>query len=307
MAFRRAAGNRDYGAPNPIDLSSAVSSDMLDTDVDAMISSAKQAGYPREAFANSQLALVVAQVRFPALARFEDADARLRFQDALRREYPLFREERRLDLLFRGGYESPQTKPGDEVLRFSSIDRDWSLVLANDLVALECRRFSVIEEYLVHLRDVWRAVVAYFDPRYQLRASLRFVNELRNPKWLAYSEWRDVLNPALIGFDPATQFGGVVSHTISEFVLQINAEENLVMRRGFLRGTTIPPIDEKQRGNDGPFYLIDIEYASGRNGDFELDPSPRLATYNLAIHDVFRWSIERPDNDVLITYLRTPQ
>ncbi len=271
-----------------------------------IFSAAQQASYRREAFANSQLALVVAQVRFPVVTRFEDADARLRFQDALRRDYPLFREERRLDLLFRAGYESLQTQPGGEVLRFTSIDYAWSLVIASDLIALECRGFTVIEEYVSRVRELWRTFVAYFDPRYQVRSSLRFVNELRHRDWTTYADWRNVLNPALIGFDPSAMFGGVVSHTISEFVLQVAEEENVIMRRGFLRGTTIPPIADKQRVADSAFYLLDIEYASSRRGDFELDPSPRLSSYNQFLHDMFRWSIERPDNDALISHLRTP-
>lgn len=261
-------------------------------------------GYARERFANSQLGLVVAQVRFAPLARFDDADARVRFQDALRRDYPLFARQRRVDIRMRAGDE-PRAEPGDEVLRYSSIDYDWSLILGNDLVALECRSFTVMEDFLERLRDIWKALVAHFDPRYQLRTSLRFVNELRNPDWSTYSEWRAVLNKSLIGFDPGEQFGGVVSHTIGEFALMRENDERVMMRRGFLRGTTIAPIDgDTRKLVEGPFYLIDNDYLSSRRGDFELDPSERFMRYNNFLHNMFRWAIARDDNEELLKFLR---
>lgn len=262
-------------------------------------------GYKRERFVNSQLGLVVAQVRFPPLSRFDDSDARKRFQDALRRDYPLFARQRRVDIRLRAGDE-PRAEPGDEVLRYSSIDYDWSLILGNDLVALECRSFTMMEDFLEHLRDIWKALVAHFDPRYQLRSSLRFVNELRNSNWSTYSQWRAVLNKRLIGFDPGEQFGGVVSHTIGEFALMRENDERVMMRRGFLRGTTIVPIDgDAKNPSEGPFYLIDNEYLSSSRGDFELDPSERFMRYNNFLHNMFRWAIERDDNEDLLKFLRS--
>ena len=83
---------------------------------------------PHEQMGNPKLALVTAQTRFPSVTRLDERVQDLR--EALRRIYPLFAEERALNIVIRDGRADPEE--GGRVLRFSSIDMLWSAVVSED-------------------------------------------------------------------------------------------------------------------------------------------------------------------------------
>jgi uncharacterized protein (TIGR04255 family) len=256
--------------------------------------------FQREAFENHQLAQVVAQTRFPTLTRFTDAGRMQQFQEALRRDYPLYSEDTAVNIVF--GAEGVKTDRGARFLRFTSLDGFWSVVLSADFVALESRRYSDIDSFILRIAGVWREVARLFDPQYQTRVGLRFVNELRVPDGNGYERWRELLNPKVIGFDAAATFGGSVSHTIAETLVQ-RPDGQLLVRRGFLRGTTIPPL-AGSTAETGPFYLLDIDYFDATHGAFEPAPSDRLRQYDDFLYRIFRWVI---GDEELYRYLKGAQ
>jgi uncharacterized protein (TIGR04255 family) len=250
-----------------------------------------------EAFENHQLAQVIAQTRFPPLTRFTDAARMQELQEALRRDYPLYSEDTAINVVF--GPEGVKPERGARLLRFTSLDGFWSVVLSADFVALDSRRYSDIDSFTQRIANVWREVARLFDPQYQTRVGLRFINELRVPDGDSYGRWRELLNPELVGFDAGVTFGGSVSHTVAETLVQ-RPDGQLLVRRGFLRGTTVPPLAGSV-AETGPFYLLDIDYFDATHREFEPAPSDRLRQYDDFLYRIFRWVIGDGD---LYRYLK---
>jgi uncharacterized protein (TIGR04255 family) len=253
--------------------------------------------YEREAFQNAQLAQVIAQTRFPPLTRFADPERTQQFREALRRDYPLYGEEAAVNVVF--GPEGVKPDRGARLLRLTSLDGFWSVVLSSDFVALESRRYADIESFILRIASVWREVARIFDPQYQTRVGLRFINEFRVPDGDTYSRWRELLNPKVVGFDAAAIFAGSVTHTIAETLVQ-RPDGQLVVRRGFLRGTTVPPLSGTSV-ETGPFYLLDIDYYDVTHGAFEPAPGDHLREYDEFLYRIFRWMI---GDDELYRYLK---
>lgn len=238
-----------------------------------------------ERIPHAQLALVTAQTRFPAVTRLDERVQDLR--EALRREYPVFADEKALNIVIRDGRAG--TEEGGRVLRFSSIDMHWSVVVSEDYVALETRTYDGISAFAARADEVWRVVDRILNPQYQTRFGFRFVNEFRHPEGDEYATWRRLLNPELLGFDAKSTLGGSVRQTISEVVLDRN-DGQLVMRRGFLRGTTVTPLPGATTPNTG-FFLLDLDYSDSTPGSFDPVPSTRLRAYNTFMYRIFRWAV----------------
>jgi uncharacterized protein (TIGR04255 family) len=259
--------------------------------------------YPREEFENAQLAFVAARVAFPPLTRLQDAAARTRFQEELRREYPLYAEEP----LRRGIIPDAVPTPDQLVYRYSSIDGSWSVVVSSEFAALECRNgYRNIEEMLSRITIVWHEIERNFEPGYQLRLDLRFVNELRHPEWKTYDDWRGLLNPDLMGFDPRNWLLGEVRQTATELLADRGDKTFLLIRRGFLRGSTVKPLTEDAPRKTEEFYLLDFDCYAANAQEFQANPTQMLREFDDVLYQLFRRTIHREDQK-LYRWLKEPK
>jgi uncharacterized protein (TIGR04255 family) len=243
------------------------------------------ADYACERVPNAQLPLVTAQTRFPPVTRLGDRIQEIR--DELRRDYPIFTEEKALALIIKDGKAS--TEESGRILRLTSIDMQWAAVLSDDYIALETRKYDGIRDFGDRVDALWRVINRILDPQYQVRIGFRFINEFRHPDGDEYSTWRRLMNRDLLGFDANGVLGGAVKQTISETILD-REDGQLIMRRGFLRGTTVVPVANAAAPTGG-FYLLDLDYVDSTPGPFEAAPSARLRQYNGFLHSIFRWVI----------------
>lgn len=243
--------------------------------------------YEYESFSNAALELCLVQVRFPVLPRFAEVGYLTNIQEALAEEYPLFGPEQAVNIVVTPQGVS-QTASG-QILRFNDIERRWSVILANDAVSLETRHYSNIQEFTVRFNEVLRLVAIHLKPRLQLRFGLRYVNEFRHRQGDRYEKWRLLLNPDLLGISGRNVLGGTVEQTIGE-VRTKRADGTLLLRHGFLDGTTIAPLAPKTP-QSGPFYLLDLDYYLEAPLPFDPRQTERMRAYNDYIYRVFRWVI----------------
>src|SRR5260221_11257347 len=96
-------------------------------------------------FAKSPLKLVIGQVRFTTLLRFEQRSFIAAFQQAIRDEYPKISREPTvtLQILPTGISQSP----GESQWRLSSRDSLWSVVLGESSLTLESRKYSSMKDF----------------------------------------------------------------------------------------------------------------------------------------------------------------
>lgn len=244
--------------------------------------------YEEVIFNNAALELCLIQVKYPPMQRFADDRYMLDIREALASEYPLVSTEQGMNIVI-----TPQgvsQTPGANMLRFTSIDSHWSVVLTSDFVTLETRHYTSFTELSTRFANVLRSIATHFNPRHLLRFGLRYINEFRHPRGDSYEAWTQLLNPDLLGLGAHGVLGGKVEQSIGE-VLTRRDDGHLLVRHGFLKGSTIlsSPI---YPAKTGPFYLLDLDYYDETPVKFDVEsPIDRMIRYHEIIHSVFRWSI----------------
>jgi uncharacterized protein (TIGR04255 family) len=245
--------------------------------------------YDQVIFNNSCLELCLAQLKYPPVQRFQDDTYMMGIREALATEYPLVTTEQAMSIII-----SPQgaigQAPGANMLRFSSIDSRWSVVLSTEYISLETREYSHVTEFSTRFASILSNVDTHFNPRYQLRFGLRYINEFRHPNGDNYKVWTRLLNPDLLGLGARGVLGGNVEQTIGE-VRTKRSDGSLLVRHGFLQGTTIIPTQNRPP-KAGQFYLLDLDYFDDTPVAFDVQrPIEQMRRYNDILYRVFRWSI----------------
>jgi uncharacterized protein (TIGR04255 family) len=254
--------------------------------------------YECEHLRNSPIALVVAQVRFSPLSNFQDSSRLAPFFDGVLSDYPHHANAKSQSILI-DDKGSVRSQEGEATHRFTSSDFLWSVTLGSESMSLECSRngYRDIADFSNRFNRI-ALLLAQLAPKKQLRFGFRFVNEMRVEGGGAYAYWRSALNPAVLGYDAAAEFGGPILSTISEVNVQRD-DGTLRVRRGFLpSGTTVPPLVTPRGPTipaSGPFYLIDLDYFSDAVVDFSPAFQPRLHDYNTFMYRVFHWIVGEGD------------
>ncbi len=244
--------------------------------------------YGKEVFDAAALELAIVQIKYPPLPHFGENTYMAGIREALLEEYPLPTTEQAMNLIV-----TPQgvsQAGGATLLRFTSIDHAWSVILGSDLATVESREYSTINEFAVRFKQLLSLVDVHFRPRYQLRLGLRYVNEFRHTQGHQYETWRRLLNPQLLGLGAQPWLDGTIEQTIGEIKMR-RSDGTVLIRHGFLNGTTVSPVPERA-AKTGPFYLLDLDYFDEKTRKFSVDwPAERVLSYNQFLYDVFRWSI----------------
>ncbi|GAC1371248.1 MAG: hypothetical protein NVS2B12_21940 [Ktedonobacteraceae bacterium] len=255
--------------------------------------------YDQVIFNNSCLELCLAQLKYPPIQRFHDDNYMSGIREAIAAEYPLVATEQAMNIVVSPQGTIGQT-PGTSMLRFTSIDSRWSVVLSSDFISLETREYTSVTEFSTRFASLLGYVDTHFKPRHRLRFGLRYINEFRHPQGDSYKAWMRLLNLDLIDSVARGVLGGRVEQTIGE-VRTKRFDGSLLVRHGFLQGTTILPTQNHPPAT-GPFYLLDLDYYDETPVPFDAQaPIEQMRRYNDILYRVFRWSIGEGE---LYQYLR---
>lgn len=245
--------------------------------------------YDQVVFAKPPLRVVLAQIRFPTLFRFQERPFLAPFHDAIREAYPRVELERQV-----GVKVSPQGAESatESVWRFTDSGGTWSILLGEDALTLECRKYESFQPFLERLRVTLTAAAQQLGIAQRVRVGLRFVNELRAEGAKDLATWGGLLNPSFVGFGSSDDgIGGTVEHAYQE--LQFKREDGiLVVRHGLLQGTTVaPPGSQPPPG--GPFYLLDLDYFDPSVVSLDIQSTcDQLENFHGAMYRFFRWSMD---------------
>ena len=233
-----------------------------------------------EIFTNPPLKVMLGQVRFPTVLRIADLASLVPFQDAIRHQFPTFRQEQQLTLIVgASGPGGPSLQPA---FRFITDDRAWSFLLTPDAVTVEAdvaAGYTSYDEFVDRFRLVWEAIITHFAPDRVLRQGLRYVDHVEGER--TAPEWATFINPELLG-PLVERFGMAVSQAVSE--LRLNRTDGvLVFKHGML------PLGP----GSAPGYLLDFDYFNEEPTD---DPSVeavmgRFDAYHESLYNLFRWCV----------------
>jgi uncharacterized protein (TIGR04255 family) len=241
----------------------------------------------RVLFRNTPLRLVIGQVRFPLLQRFSEGAFIAPFQDALADDYPVVSREQQVSFQVS---EKGLQSGGETLLRFSSRNGHWAVVLGEAALTLEVRGYSSIEEFSARFKKVLTAAREKLVIKERARLGLRYINEFRHGAGESLGDWARLLKPELLGFAGTDLFGGPVEHMVQE--IQVRRPDGvLAIRHGLLTGSVVvertpaPPAA-------GRFYLLDMDYFDARQEALDVERTTNtLRDYNDVMYRFFRWCL----------------
>lgn len=233
-----------------------------------------------EVFANPPLKVMLGQVRFPTVLRIADIGSLVPFQEAIRHQFPTFRQEQQITLMVVP--QGPQGPTVQQAFRFITGDGAWSMLLTPDAVTLEAdvaAGYTSYDQFVDRFRLVWGAIVGHFAPDRILRQGLRYVDHIEGDR--PAPEWASVINSALLG-PVVERFGAAISQTASE--LRLSRDDGvLVFKHGML------PLGPDARMG----YLLDFDYFNEEpSDDTSLEAvMGRFGGYHETLSRLFRWCV----------------
>ena len=247
--------------------------------------------YKRVLFGKAPLRLVIGQVRFPLLFRFNEKPFLAPFQEAIQAEYPRVAQEQQVAVKFSGKGVEPA---GETLWRFSDRAGSWSAVLGEGALTLESRRYTSIDDFIGRFEKLLHAATKHLGVEDRSRLGLRFINEMRSADATKLSDWAELLNPKFVGFGGAAELiDGTIEHAFSE-IQSKRPDGTLVIRHGLLTGTTVETRGPDRPGEQGPFYLLDLDYFDGNEVELDVTKTlDQIRAYNESIYQFFRWTLDK--------------
>ncbi len=234
------------------------------------------------------LARVIAQVRFPEILSVEKREFVARFQEALRPEYPVLREEKTQSIFFgRTAVGQPAPAP-HTAWRFCNRDETWRVSLASGFVSLETDSYTSQPDFMRRLAAVLLAAKETLAPARVDRLGLRYIDRIAGQD---FGLIQKLVRPEVLGVAATTAREHVI-HTLAETLFQSENPDCLVlMRTGTLPPnavvdlTAIEPVAEKS-------WILDLDAFGGQASDFEPDwIVKQIDQYASRIYTIFRWVV----------------
>lgn len=142
------------------------------------------------------LVKVLAQVKFPVNAKIDTVEGVAGFQEAMRSDYPVMRQEQLAPMGLPLGF--PLVPTQGAVWRLSTINDEWTVVLARDFVALETNKYTTRADFLARLRTLLEAMVtADLTPVVTDRLGVRYIDRIEGEDMLG--DLSDLVRPEVLG------------------------------------------------------------------------------------------------------------
>jgi uncharacterized protein (TIGR04255 family) len=239
-------------------------------------------------FTKSPLKLVVGQVRFTTLLRFEERSFIAAFQQSIRNDYPKISREPSvtLQILPTGISQSA----GEGLWRLSSRDNLWSIVLGESSLTLESRKYSSMKDFKRRFGRILKAAKDTLEISDRLRLGLRYINEFRYPDAKDLADWRELFNSEFVGFDASSLLDGHVVQMLQDIQLH-RSDGTLAIRHGLLNGFAVAPLPQQQP-DSGRFYYLDLDYSDMTECELDIQATlDQMQEYNNTMYDFFRWTL----------------
>jgi uncharacterized protein (TIGR04255 family) len=235
--------------------------------------------------ASAPLVRVIAQVRFPLVASIEKQEFIGPFQEAIRREYPILRQERESGIVLTpAGISDAQTKT---VWRFLGAGDKWRVSLASGFIALETTSYSNRKEFLQRLETILFALHEHIKPGLADRLGIRYIDRIEGP---AMEDFPALVKKEFAGV-LATDLSAHVLHSFTECLFSLPGGGNLLLRSGRLpAGATVDP--GAIEPVDTSSWILDLDAFAADLGTFDVNAICQLAgRFAERLYTVFRWVV----------------
>jgi len=232
------------------------------------------------------LVRVITQLRFPTIASLEKSSFIAPFQESIRHDYPIMRQEVSKGLFFEKGIAEPRS---NAIWRFWDHKEIWRVSLGQNFLALETKEYTSRKDLITRLLKLMTAFNTHIGTEVVDRLGVRYVDRIieKDFQYLSSMIRPDILG-TLDGILPSS-----IRHSIRESLFVISEEGGEMLARwGYLPPqatvdpTLIEPINERS-------WLLDIDAYVAKTTPFEIEVL-LLQTQKLAerIYSFFRWAVK---------------
>lgn len=240
----------------------------------------------RVIYERNPLESVICQLRVPANLRI-DVETPAAFQQAIRAEYPTFKQVTNIVLptelpeevrtLLAGASPIPTGTAFD----FVSEDGDWTVGLTREFLALTARTYRRWEEFKDRLAGPLAAFLATYEPAYFTRVGLRYQDVIRpSALGLEGRDWADLLQDHIAA--------ELVNRDISHRTLQ--ATRDLVFDLGDGQRVHLKHGIARRAGDTEDSYLIDADFFTEERKSHD-EALRVLDEFHSHAGRLFRWCI----------------
>lgn len=235
-------------------------------------------------YTKNPLESVICQFRFPDILKIS-SEPPADFQEALRKDFPLFRDVPPLTV---GTGLPPELStivsklmplPSSKAYELTSENGAWQITLTQDSLALLCKTYRRWEEFKTHLQRALDLLVRIYEPSFFTRIGLRYRDVIaRYPLGLKDVPWNELLSKDLAG-----EFHSRIADSVEGAWHQLS----LRLQGDITKVTVQHGLGSKDGDN---CYIIDMDfYTAEKIGVNNADRI--LAYFNREAGRVFRWCI----------------
>ena len=178
---------------------------------------------PRVTYAKNPLMKVLCQLRFPPILKI-DSEIPVNFQDKVRNDYPFYQEKSLNEppAEIKGQLPTEFVKRmfgnGSKRYEFTSADKQWTVTLTKEFLALTAHDYKRWEEFTDHFELPLNIFIDEYSPSFYSRIGLRYQNVIRKSiLGLQDAKWSELLKPYIAGVlaapDVEEEFVKEVAHS----------------------------------------------------------------------------------------------
>lgn len=241
---------------------------------------------------DAPLVRVIAQIRFPEILLVEQRDFVAPFQEAIRRTYPVLRQEQTQGILLGPGGAAP-AKP-QIAWRFSDAEGHWRVSLTPEFLALETTNYVSRSDFFGRLKSLARALDEHIEPGQLDRLGVRYIDRITGD---AVDDIAKLVRPEVRGITGTIAATHAV-HALSESMFEL-PDARVLARWGCLPpGATVDPSAIEPAKEKS--WILDLDMFSVAPMPFVVDRVVGEAQrYAERIYTVFRWAVT---DDFLMRY-----
>lgn len=187
----------------------------------------------RVIYRKNPLDQVVCQFQFPAILKI-DKGVPDEFQEKIRGQFPNFSEKIGMNFSMNVDDSIPKELI-DHVQKFNSNhefiseDEVWKINLTRNFIALTCTDYTKWEDFKEMFMGPLGAFREIYSPQYFKRVGLRYIDVIQRSKLsLDEVEWKDLLQPYILGFNSIPDIASRVKSMSSRHEVLLSDEKSIV-------------------------------------------------------------------------------
>ncbi len=190
-------------------------------------------------YKKNPLVEVICQFRFPSILSI-DTDVPAKFQEAIRKNFPLFKENAEILVRFPNISNDVDTPLAEKIelppatinrknYEFLSSDEKWKINLTREFLALSTTSYHRWEEFIAQLDQAFRAFLDIYSPVHFSRIGLRYKDIInRSELGLADTAWSELLRPYILGMLDDSTIGPSISAITNIAEIKLSDEKSKV-------------------------------------------------------------------------------